>query len=279
MILLSNVIKSATYIPATDKKMLELVEVSSESPPNKEDEKKKIIQAAEQEAEERKKQIISDAEMLAEQHLAQAKNEAKEIKEKAQAEIESWWEERRQQDQATFDEAAERGYSQGLDEGKKEAEAQVRKEYEDFLKEAKSILLLAQQQKEAMIGQAEPFLVELATAIAEKIVAKQLTIEPEWIVQLASSVLARRKEQGTITLCVSPSYYAQINDAREELIGVIDSQAELLILPDSTVQDHGCVVRSTYGSIDARVDTQLSEIKAALLDIANRNEVTAEDVE
>jgi flagellar assembly protein FliH len=47
----------------------------------------------------------------------------------------------------------------------------------------------------------------------------------------------------------------------------MDSQAELQIVPDITVMDFGCVIRSSFGSIDARVDTQLSEIKKALQQI------------
>jgi len=51
----------------------------------------------------------------------------------------------------------------------------------------------------------------------------------------------------------------------------IDSQAELQILPDSTVKDSGCVIRSAYGSIDARIDTQLSEIKRELISLSHRS--------
>jgi flagellar assembly protein FliH len=63
-----------------------------------------------------------------------------------------------------------------------------------------------------------------------------------------------------------------IQDARDELVLHVDSQAELQIIPDSSVTDMGCVVRSSFGSIDARIDTQLQEIKHALRQIALRNE-------
>ncbi|MNI54060.1 flagellar assembly protein H [compost metagenome] len=53
---------------------------------------------------------------------------------------------------------------------------------------------------------------------------------------------------------------------------MIDSQAELQILPDPTVQDKGCVIRSSYGSVDARIDTQLVEIKKELLRITQQTE-------
>lgn len=55
---------------------------------------------------------------------------------------------------------------------------------------------------------------------------------------------------------------------REELSFAIDSQAELKILPDASVKDRGCVIRSAYGSVDARIDTQLTEIKKELIRVA-----------
>lgn len=39
-------------------------------------------------------------------------------------------------------------------------------------------------------------------------------------------------------------------------------------MPDSTVKDRGCVIRSSFGSVDARIDTQLAEIKKELVRIA-----------
>ncbi len=90
--------------------------------------------------------------------------------------------------------------------------------------------------------------------------------------EMIRKVLARRREKGMIALCVSPSQFSYIQDARDELLLHIDSQAELQIIPDGSVQDHGCVIRSSFGSIDARIDTQLNEIKQALQDLAIRNE-------
>jgi flagellar assembly protein FliH len=59
-----------------------------------------------------------------------------------------------------------------------------------------------------------------------------------------------------------------MQDARAELTLAVDSEAELVIVPDATVDEGGCVVRTSFGSIDARIDTQLSELKAALMEVA-----------
>lgn len=78
-------------------------------------------------------------------------------------------------------------------------------------------------------------------------------------------------------MCVSPKHFQYIQDAREELALALDSQAELQIIPDASVNDQGCVIRSSFGSIDARVDAQLKEIKTVLQSMAVRGGEVAED--
>jgi flagellar assembly protein FliH len=66
--------------------------------------------------------------------------------------------------------------------------------------------------------------------------------------------------------------FEYIQNNRDELMLALDSQAELQILPDTTVNDHGCVIRSSFGSIDGRIDSQLQEIKAALRQITEQQQ-------
>jgi flagellar assembly protein FliH len=142
---------------------------------------------------------------------------------------------------------------------------------------AKAIIEHATEIKQQMIQEAEPFLIELSCSIAEKIIERQLSLEPEWMIASIRKVLQRKREQGVISLCVSPSQFAFVQDFREELLLAIDSQAELQVLPDPSVGEFGCVVRSSFGSIDARIDTQLEEIKEALLQLFRRGEGTSQN--
>ncbi|MNV98055.1 flagellar assembly protein H [compost metagenome] len=52
---------------------------------------------------------------------------------------------------------------------------------------------------------------------------------------------------------------------------ILDAQAELQIVPDSSIKEGGCIVRSAFGSIDARVDTQLEAIREQLLKVASHS--------
>ncbi len=273
MILLSNVIKYTQYISLDDKKVVEVAqkykmyEDSGTADGLTEEQQQEL-----NELHEMKDQILQDAQMFAEEQVRLAMEEAAAAREHAITEIEQWWNEKRESDEQLRNELKEEGFRQGYENGLKESEEHLREQYNDMLQEASQILEQAYHLKQQIIQEAEPFLIQLSCAIAEKIIDRQLTLEPQWIIELIQSILSRRREKGIITLCVAPAHFAYIQDAREELLLHIDSQAELQIIPDPSVHDHGCVVRSNFGSIDAKIDTQLKEIKNALQHLAVRNE-------
>ncbi|RTE01776.1 FliH/SctL family protein [Paenibacillus whitsoniae] len=271
---MSSVIKSFAYVPVDDKKIVDtaaafkhLTESLAPEDPWTPEMHQEISDAT-----TLKNQILEDAEAFANEQIQQAMQECAALREQTQDEMSTWWDTRRAEDAAITDAAREAGFAEGYQTGMVQAEASVKQAYADMLAEASSILEQSYQLKQQIIQESEPFLIELSTSIAEKIVGRQLSLEPAWVIELIQSVLMRRREKGIITLCVSPSQFAYIQDAREELLTSIDSQAELEIIPDSTVQDHGCVIRSSFGSIDARIDTQLKEIKTALQQLATQSE-------
>ncbi|AIQ53332.1 FliH/SctL family protein [Paenibacillus sp. FSL R7-0331] len=223
---------------------------------------------AREEAEQSRRQMLKDAQEFAEEQVRGASLEAENIVESAKTEAEEWWRQRREQDEHLIEAVKSEAFQQGYQEGLTQAEHEMAKRMNEMMEEARMVLQEAYKARDVIIQEAEPFLVELSCSIAEKIVDKQLTVEPQFAMDLIRKNLARKREQGLISLCVSPSQFSFVNAAREELALAVDSQAELQILPDSTVKDMGCVIRSSFGSIDARIDTQLSEIKKSLVRIA-----------
>jgi flagellar assembly protein FliH len=279
MILLSNVIKPFGYVSLDDKKLVESImplHILQAGRLNQSDDP--LGDLTEEQRQElhhataMKDQILQDAEDYADEQIQMTMQECEVLREQASTQIDVWWQERRSLDEEIVQQAKQSGFEEGYQAGIQRAEAQLRQEYEDMLQEARSILEQSYTLKQQIIQESEPFLIEMSTSIAEKIITRQLTLSPEWVVDSIQKVLARRREKGTITLCVAPGHFGYIQDAREELLTAIDSQAELEIIPDSTVLDHGCVIRSSFGSVDARIDTQLKEIKSALQQLAATSE-------
>ncbi|WP_336779627.1 FliH/SctL family protein [Paenibacillus illinoisensis] len=275
---MSNLIKSFQYVPVDDRKRLENHHHYGGPETEGTDSE---IEGAETEAlqarvdEETKRltaEMLEDAKEFAEKQVREASEEAERMLKEAREQIDTWWQEQRQQDEHLIEAMRSQGFQQGFDEGKVQAELDLQVQIEQMMKEAQEVLQEAYVAKDQIIQEAEPFLVDLACGIAEKVIDKQLTVEPEHTLELIRQNLSRKREQGMIALCVAPEQFAFVQAAREELSLSIDSQAELQILPDATVKDKGCVIRSSFGSVDARIDTQLSEIKKELIRIALEDE-------
>lgn len=264
---MSRIIKPQFYITLDDRKELNVSNFIPPPAPHSDTPAQRVTEEEEAELRELlqvKDRILQDAESVAEEQIRQALEEADELREAAGREIDAWWEERRSHDRQVEEEARQAGFQQGFQDGQGQAETKVLEQYDQLLADARAVLEQAYDLKRQIIQESEPFLVELSTAIAAKIVQHELTLNSEWVIDMTRNVLARKREKGSVTLCVSPKQFAYIRDARDELKLSVDSQAELEIIPDSSVEDFGCVVRTAFGSIDARVDTQLKEIKLAL---------------
>lgn len=260
---MSNLIKSSRVISLDDLKRLEFIrKTTPQTHPHA------AVHEPDEQTRMLKEQILRDAEAEAEERIRQANERAAEALRSAEQQIEQWWEERRARDLETTEAARSAGFDQGYAEGRAHAEEEVRQEWSGKLAEAKALLENAYRMKEQIIQEAEPFLVELSTAIAAKIIGRELESSPELVIELIRKSLLRRREQGVVTLCVAPDQFAFVQAARDELELAVDSQAELQIVPDPTVTDHGCIIRTSLGSIDARIDTQLEEVKQALLQAA-----------
>ncbi|PQP80608.1 flagellar assembly protein FliH [Paenibacillus sp. PCH8] len=278
---MSNLIKSFQYVPVDDRKRLENhhhyggteaseTELNGGSAEGFEAE---VLQArVDEETQRLTAEMLEDAKEFAEKQVRDASEEAERMLQEAREQIDSWWQEQRQQDEHLTEALRSQGFQQGFEEGKVQAELDLQVQIEEMMKEAQEVLQEAYVAKDQIIQEAEPFLVDLACGIAEKVIDKQLSIEPEQTLELIRQSLSRKREQGQITLCVAPDQFTFVQAAREELSLSIDSQAELQILPDSTVKDKGCVIRSSFGSVDARIDTQLAEIKKELVRIALEDE-------
>ncbi|WP_123040039.1 FliH/SctL family protein [Cohnella candidum] len=267
---MSNLIKSGRVVSVDDLKQLELIRhfIPKTQNTSGSDAEFEGNGGPDVETQSLKERILEDAEKTAQEMLNRAREEAAEIRAAAEREVESWWESRRDEDDSVTEQARQDGYREGYAAGAEQAARDLMNEWDARLNEARQVVEQAYVTKERVIAEAETFVVDLSCAIAGKLVSAHLAEAPEKVIRLFGQALARRKEQGVITLCVAPSQFDFVQAAKDELTLSLDSQAELQIVPDLTVEEGGCIVRSSFGSIDARVDTQLAAIRAELLRVA-----------
>ncbi|MCM3569590.1 FliH/SctL family protein [Neobacillus mesonae] len=210
--------------------------------------------------------LIEEAKAQAQEIIQEARQQAESIETDAQERISQWWEENQKNLETKSAAAKEEGLKQGFEIGKQEAAAKVQQEYHDKLTQMQELLEQAYSEKEAIIAEAEPFLLELSTAIATQIIKQELDDHPDKFVEVIKQHILRFKEKEHITICVHPDDFPFIQSQRGHLVSVVNGETEIKIIPDHSVTPKGCVIRTAYGSVDARIDTQMEEIKKVLLE-------------
>jgi flagellar assembly protein FliH len=119
--------------------------------------------------------------------------------------------------------------------------------------------------REQLAADMERDAVELALALAAKILAGALELEPERVVDVVRGALRRVADRRQIVVLVDPSDLEVVTGA----VGELQAQAggiELCeVQADRRVGRGGAVVRTTEGEIDATVSTQMERARELLL--------------
>lgn len=152
--------------------------------------------------------------------------------------------------------AAKEGYQDGL--------SQARADLED-VKNAITAFLSAKQEVFEYIA---PDIMEISVEIAQKIIKKELQQDPTIILDNITEILkGLSKEETKITLRVNPVQVSLLKAEIPEVMNSVGLEAKVLIVPDETIMEGGCMVTTTNGVIDATIETQLAVISEALKEI------------
>lgn len=154
-------------------------------------------------------------------------------------------------------EAFTKGYAQGeragVEAGAKRAEGMLRRLAEtlDDLSRLRT----------TMIRDTERQMVQLALAIARRLVQREISLDSEIVAAMAHVALDRLGDSAPATIRLHPDDYATVMAAR----GAEWAGTQVTVVPDAAVARGGCVVESAFGLIDASVGAQFAEIERALL--------------
>ncbi|MBU8918262.1 flagellar assembly protein FliH [Bacillus sp. FJAT-29953] len=206
-------------------------------------------------------ELLQEAEQRAAEIVLQAQMKAAIEKEHAAEELEKWKLLEQEKVTVQLEEIKQQGFQQGYEEGLQQAHH----DYAGRIELAQEVLEKAYEEKKAIIKESEPFVIDLSIQTAAKVIQKELAANPEVLLHLIKQSLLYSNERSSISICVSPDDYEFVQNQRNQILESVEGQVEVKILPEHSIEEGGCVIRTSYGSIDARIDVQLKEIKQALL--------------
>lgn len=146
---------------------------------------------------------------------------------------------------------------QGLREGRETA----RTEAAELLAQLAHALEELGAARAALQRQAERGAVHLAMKVAERVVAREITADPERTLDVVRETLGQLEQPERLTLRVHPEAVARIDPAA---IAAQAGTESVAVVPDATISPGGCRVETGLGELDARMETRLDEIARAL---------------
>jgi flagellar assembly protein FliH len=147
-------------------------------------------------------------------------------------------------------------YRDGRTKGEREAKEEMRRKLEPveaMLKEACSQVAAVRQ---AVIRHAEGEVLDLAVAIAERVLRSEITARRDATLPIVGAALQAARGRKVLAIRVNPNDYEVLADRRSELLGSMDSAR---LVPDGEITPGGCVVEVDTGLVDARVESQVRE--------------------
>lgn len=202
--------------------------------------------------------VLSDAEDQASRILEQANSEL----EKTMAEINQRRTNFEEERMRLIEEAKQAGYQDGFQKGEADANLQ----YQAILDQANDIVRLARQDYEEKIESSAEQIVELAFELAKRVWnAAEDTKDP--FLALVKQVISEVKEYDDISIYVDPEHYEHVMEYKDELIRILQKDTHLAIYSDEKAPKGTCYVETSFGKVEASVDTQMNQLKEKLLEV------------
>lgn len=180
--------------------------------------------------------------------------------------------------EAGHKEGYEAGFKEGLEAGKAQAIAAFTDQLKSTEKVWESMLEEFAQQREHFLTQSRHAVIELAVAIAQRVVHRTVELDPTVVEDQLRDMLSLVAAPATLIVRVHPDDEALVRDALPAIKSALPSGLHIRLVSDSTVSRGSCLARTLSGaSIDASLETQLDRVVADVLpDRENQQENQAD---
>lgn len=166
------------------------------------------------------------------------------------------------------EDARRQGYEDGFANGRAAgmAESQV-----DLAKERESMRAILQDfadrmdsERRQMWRDVEPQIIAFVLEIAGRIVKDEARVNRDVVLSVVRNALRRVVDTENVRIRVNMEDLDTVRSSRDELATLMESIRGVEIVADRRVNPGGCVVETASGTIDAKLDTQIDEVTAAL---------------
>jgi len=116
-----------------------------------------------------------------------------------------------------------------------------------------------------IIENAEKDIVDLALAVANRILGRDLERDPNLVMEICANAIEVARASKAMTFRVNPEDGKLLREKRPRLMELIGRQVDLAIRDDAEIERGGCIIQTDYGTIDAQIRTQFEMLRTLLM--------------
>lgn len=164
-----------------------------------------------------------------------------------------------------YTQAYEKGKSLGYEEGKIIAQKEIHEKSEGLIAELCKQIYMVEDSKDEIIRRYEKDLVKLATEMAEKIIRVKISQNDEIIKDILNNAIKDYRNVEWLKIYLSKNDYVTVSTDKNimERLSQISEHVALEAIADG--EDGELIIESPENLIDLGVDTQLSNLRNAIL--------------
>ena len=236
-----------------------------------EEEKAKLLDEARQEAEK----IIKEAQSTAFEEvqrqtdeaqvkLQSAKDEAERLIEEAKKNADSIILETENNKKAIETKGFNEGFSAGREEGFKEGNGEVNR----LIERMHTIVEKTMEKRQEILSETEQQIVDLVLLLARKVVKVISENQKNIVTSNVIHALRKVKTKGDVTIRVNLLDVQMTTEHIKDFLEHAESVQNITVVEDISVDQGGCIVETDFGSIDARISSQLHELEQKIIEIS-----------
>jgi flagellar assembly protein FliH len=147
-------------------------------------------------------------------------------------------------------------YRSGMEDGREQAERGLGNVFKALRQSVADLDGL----RDKVFRESEEDLLKLAIMVARKVIQQEISLHPQILANIVAATIVDCSEIERINIRLNPADYTVVAADRHGFLGNLCPDTQVSLSPDETISQGGCVVDTTTGTVDARIETQLDEI-------------------
>ncbi|MCH5373120.1 MAG: hypothetical protein JJ992_04035 [Planctomycetes bacterium] len=142
--------------------------------------------------------------------------------------------------------------------------AEVQRRLETVVPALQQAAELVQASRIGQLKQGESAVLRLASAIAERLVRRELQQRPEIALDLVREALELATGSRQLKIRLNPTDFRSLGDRAADLARLQGDGVAAEVIADAAVSRGGCIVQTEFGTIDQRFESQLARMMEEL---------------